>query len=118
MSIGTLTSAYVVSTIKYTGSPIVSKLTATTVNQQKVLFQRAGQGTARCNAFTIQAGEQELYFTVINAEMFKNENYDYTNEPVIVCPANQSISVSGVEAYGIKFSNASGANYYVMGVGF
>lgn len=116
MSIGNLTSSYGFSTKVYTGSTISDRFTATASNQQRIDFLTKGGAEAHLNSFTIEADSADLYFSIITPGM--KSNYDFSNDPVFFVPANEKMSFSGLDVIGIKFSNATGARYFIQGMGF
>ena len=116
------TSNGIFSTIKYTGSPIVSKFKTTTENQELVLF-RPKDSTVdnpkilRCNSVTIEASTADLAFVLIRESLSSKDvdltTFDFTDEPVIYVDAETSKTISGTGIIGVKFANNLGAEYSI-----
>lgn len=99
------------STLKYNGSPVVDRFTGTTQNQQLVLFTDINGNALQLNSITVEADNSDLYFTIVN----DLTNTNYTNMPVMYCPNGDTVTIVGIPMRGVKFSNATGARYFIQG---
>lgn len=102
------------STLKYTGSTITNKFYTTLANQELILFLDKDGKQQLCNSVTVMADTSDIYFTPVR-NIENPSAYVFTNEPVLVCLAGESVTISGVPLKGVKLSNALGAKILVMG---
>ena len=114
MGIGNLIASSAWSSKVFTGSVIADRFTATTSNQQTVLFLDKDGKQSHLNSFMIEADASDLYFTPIR-NIGNPSTFNYVGEPVFVCKSGETLSVGGFECIGVKFSNASGARYFIQG---
>lgn len=126
MAIGTLSSNSGWSSVKFNGTPVTDRFIATTENQEFVPLVSYSDATklASLNSITITADDSDLYFSVLRKDSPKSrlvsegESFDFTDEPVFFVEAEDSITLSGLGISGIKFSNNSGARYFIQGMAF
>lgn len=121
MSIGMLTSGNSWSSVKYTGSPIATRLLTTIENQELVQFLDNGGKPISCNSVTVEAGAVDLYFSVWvfnNKNKDNVDNVDFTNEAVFYCKAGTTINISGLSIGAIKFANNLGAEYFIQALSY
>jgi len=113
MSIGELYSSSVWSTLKYTGSAIVSRFYTTLANQELILFLDKEGKQIRVNSLTVESESVDVYLTIVRN--FDNPSaFVYTDEPVLVVKAGETLNITGVEILGIKLSNALGTKLFCM----
>ena len=98
----------------YNGAPIADRFTATESNQQIVLFLDKEGNMAHLNSMTIEADGTDLYFSIVTEGALK-AGYDFTGDPVLCCKAGETFFIGGLKVNGIKFSNNTGARYYIQG---
>lgn len=121
MSIGMLTSGQPYSTLKYTGAEITDRFSETTTNQELLKFQDKEGNDLTLNTITIEADTVDLYFTIwVKPKKSTKtiETHDFIDDAVYICPAGESRNISGLGAGGIKFSNDSGARYFIQGMSY
>ena len=118
MSIGTLSSNQTWSSIKYDGTEPTTKFTATTTDQELILFESKEDPTKLrvCNSVVLASNADPLYFSLLLDYM--KEDHDFTDDPVYVLDAEDTITLNAIAIKGIKFSNATGAEYYIAGFGY
>lgn len=113
MGIGILSSNSGVSSIKFTGSPIASRFVTTDANQKLITLTSKDGKVLQANSVTISAGTSDLYFSVRSTDE-NIASYVWTNDPVFFCAADESVTISGLSISHIKFSNNSGAQYFIQ----
>jgi len=123
MANGQIASNGTYSSLKYTGSAIASRFSATTVNQELIIFKdKTDNDNVTCNSINVTAGTQDLFFSILpskaNIAPTELSEFDFTDSFVFFVEAESSITVSGVSMGGVKFSNTSGAQYYITGLSY
>jgi hypothetical protein len=116
------------SSVKWTGSTIADKFTATTKAQEVILFERENNRILTCNTLTVSADTTDLYFTIIKGNVFLDGDslvrkldgslYDFTDSPTFTVPADEARSFNGLKATGIRFANGIGARYNIGAIGY
>lgn len=109
-------SGYGFSSIKYTGVPVVNRFLTTQSNQELVTLLSKDNKIISSSSITIEAGNSDLYFSIKDKGVDIN-NYDWEDDPVYFCAADTSVTISGISISYIKFSNNSGAQYFIQALG-
>ena len=115
------------STLKYSATPITDKFTATTKDNEIILFERENNRILTCSTLTISADDTDLYFAVfkgnvyMDCEVLKNldgTDYDFTNAQMFMREANDVISLNGLDATGIQLNNLATTRLLINGIGY
>jgi|LGVF01.2.fsa_nt_gb hypothetical protein len=121
MANGNLTSNGGYSSLKYTGSAITDRFNVTTANQELVIFKdRLDDKQLNLNSIVVSADDSDLYFSLLpkKSQEILPGDYNFTDSFVYFVEAGASITLSGLAVSGVKFSNALGARYFIMGMSF
>jgi len=115
------------SSLKWNNQAITDKFSSTTKDKEIILFERENNKILTCSTITITADSTDLCFTIVKGNVYMDglvlrnldgTEYSFTDNPIFSVKKGETMSINGLNATGIRFTNGISTRYFIEGIGF